>query len=172
MSDNEITPGTDPKCNPFGTRYLVDESRVWDHNAWDNVEWSEEQLKKAEGVIEQQKKVKVNEERAQELLDQPVKQWDAFYSQHTNNFFKDRNWLLKEFHELDMDYYNGVSFLSFIFFYCQLCQYSYLGNSCSCTGSWLRRWQYNISFNPVGPAQKNVPLHFGLFTSCRRSFEK
>lgn len=109
MANDEIIPEMEPKCNPFGTRYLVDEDRVWEHNAWDNVEWSKEQFKQAEEVIEKQKESRLDQCEAKKLLNEPVKQWDAFYSQHTTNFFKDRNWLLKEFHELDMDYYEGVS---------------------------------------------------------------
>lgn len=32
----------------FGKRSLTEESEVWDHNAWDNVEWGEEQVQQAE----------------------------------------------------------------------------------------------------------------------------
>lgn len=32
----------------FGKRNLTEESDVWDHNAWDNVEWGEEQVQQAE----------------------------------------------------------------------------------------------------------------------------
>ncbi|CAI4232806.1 unnamed protein product [Auanema sp. JU1783] len=98
---------SNPKCNPFGTRYLDDEARVWDHNAWDNVQWSEEMEEEAKQVVERQKLVKVDDERAQQLLASPAQQWDSFYEQHVDNFFKDRNWLLKEFQELDMQYYKG-----------------------------------------------------------------
>ncbi|WKX93314.1 hypothetical protein Q1695_010955 [Nippostrongylus brasiliensis] len=96
----------EPKCNPFGTRYLTDESRVWEHNAWDNVDWSEEMQKHAQEVVEVQRTQAVDDLKAKELLETPAKQWDAFYSQHSNNFFKDRRWLLKEFPELDMNNYS------------------------------------------------------------------
>ncbi|KAK6042261.1 methyltransferase domain protein [Cooperia oncophora] len=113
MLDDAAQPlGTDateeqnePKCNPFGTRYLTDESRVWEHNAWDNVDWSEEMKNNAHRVIEIQKQQAVDSSTAEELIGKPEKQWDAFYSQHSNNFFKDRRWLLKEFPELDMKNY-------------------------------------------------------------------
>ncbi|CAJ0608489.1 unnamed protein product [Cylicocyclus nassatus] len=95
----------EPKCNPFGTRYLTDETRVWEHNAWDNVDWSEEMQEHARQVVETQKTQAVEESKAKRLLEEPAKQWDAFYSQHNTNFFKDRNWLLKEFPELDMSHY-------------------------------------------------------------------
>ena len=39
----------------FGKRALTDESDVWDHNAWDNVDWGEEQIKDAMRKIEEQK---------------------------------------------------------------------------------------------------------------------
>ncbi|KIH46163.1 hypothetical protein ANCDUO_23786, partial [Ancylostoma duodenale] len=84
-------------------RYLTDETRVWEHNAWDNVDWSEEMEQHARQVVETQKTQAVGDSKAKKLLDEPAKQWDAFYSQHNNNFFKDRNWLLKEFPELDMN---------------------------------------------------------------------
>nr|CDJ87424.1 Methyltransferase type 12 domain containing protein [Haemonchus contortus] len=96
---------SEPKCNPFGTRYLTDETRVWDYNAWDNVEWSDEMRKDAARIVEAQKQEAVDGSKAKELISTPEKQWDAFYSQHSNNFFKDRRWLLKEFPELDMNNY-------------------------------------------------------------------
>ncbi|PIO55702.1 hypothetical protein TELCIR_22910, partial [Teladorsagia circumcincta] len=109
MVASSTTVGADepnqPRCNPFGTRYLTDESRVWEHNAWDNVDWSEEMKKDAHRVIETQKQQAVDASKAEELIGNPEKQWDAFYSQHNNNFFKDRRWLLKEFPELDMKNY-------------------------------------------------------------------
>ncbi|KAK6018716.1 methyltransferase domain protein [Ostertagia ostertagi] len=89
----------------FIAMYLTDESRVWEHNAWDNVDWSEEMKKDAHRVIETQKQQAVDISKAEELIGNPEKQWDAFYSQHSNNFFKDRRWLLKEFPELDMKNY-------------------------------------------------------------------
>lgn len=84
----------------FGNRHLTDPSRVFQHNAWDNVKWSEEQEASA------QKKVQENSEQ----LLPPEKQteyevgahgfWDKFYSVHENRFFKDRHWLFTEFPEL------------------------------------------------------------------------
>uniref|UniRef100_A0A1I7XD54 SAM_MT_RSMB_NOP domain-containing protein n=1 Tax=Heterorhabditis bacteriophora TaxID=37862 RepID=A0A1I7XD54_HETBA len=92
-----------PKCNPFGTRYLTDESRVWEYNAWDNVKWNNEMQQQALEKVEKQRIQKVQTQKIKELLEEPEKMWNAFYSQHANNFFKDRNWLLKEFPELNMD---------------------------------------------------------------------
>ncbi|KJH40840.1 methyltransferase domain protein [Dictyocaulus viviparus] len=112
MSDSTVRfPTTDtwvndrPECKPFGTRYLVDETRVWDYNAWDNVDWSDEMERRALQAVDAQKAHAVDNLRAKKLIEEPSKQWDAFYSKHTNNFFKDRKWLLKEFPELDMANY-------------------------------------------------------------------
>ncbi|KAK6732416.1 hypothetical protein RB195_016663 [Necator americanus] len=109
IRNGEETVHEEPKCNPFGTRYLTDEDRVWEHNAWDNVNWSEEMEEHARKVVEIQKTQAIDYSKAKELVNEPAKQWDAFYSQHNNNFFKDRNWLLKEFPELDMNNYSGDS---------------------------------------------------------------
>ena len=42
------------------------------------------------------------------MLSEPARQWDDFYSQHKEKFFMNRNWLLKEFPELDMTAYPEV----------------------------------------------------------------
>jgi len=93
---DEDTRGGDDQ---FGTRYLVDESKVFDHNAWDNVSWSEEQMKEADRIIDThrtapQRDVEENEKDSQ------CQAWNRFYQIHDEKFFKDRNWLLREFPEI------------------------------------------------------------------------
>lgn len=103
MACAEENPDEKPKCNPFGTRFLTDDTKVFEHNAWDDVEWSPEQQEEAQRIVQGQKSMKVDEEKAMRLLSTPADQWDAFYAHNENRFFKDRNWLLKEFPELNVE---------------------------------------------------------------------
>ena len=84
----------------FGTRKLEDESLVFQENAWDNVELDDEMLEIANISIEAQKRSPFPAEKVIELDNNPEKHWDKFYSNNTNRFFKDRNWLQLEFPEL------------------------------------------------------------------------
>lgn len=88
------------KRTQFGNRYLTDPDLVFEHNAWDNVEWDDEMEQEALTKISTNSSVKLSEEE-QETFDKDAnKFWDAFYSQHQNRFFKDRHWLFTEFPEL------------------------------------------------------------------------
>src|SRR4051812_22508150 len=89
-----------PREDPFGQRYLRDESTVFEYNAWDNVEWPEEQEILVQQKIEKQKSEAIDEAKAESLIVQPANQWESFYTTHENNFFKDRMWLTREFPEL------------------------------------------------------------------------
>ncbi|MCP9261298.1 Methyltransferase-like protein 2A [Dirofilaria immitis] len=88
----------------FGTRYLNDESEVYKHNAWDNVEWKSEQEEEARNQIAIQKQSPVTSEEAEYLLQNPAEQWNTFYRTHRSKFFMNRNWLLTEFPELNVKY--------------------------------------------------------------------
>ncbi|KAJ3045514.1 hypothetical protein HDV00_009168 [Rhizophlyctis rosea] len=84
----------------FGTRVLDDEDKVFEHNAWDNVEWGEEQEQEALEIISKQAAAKVGDaDRERYDQDAPLF-WDDFYSRNANKFFKDRHWLRLEFPEL------------------------------------------------------------------------
>jgi len=90
----------DPKRPIFGNRFLTNEENVFQHNAWDNVEWTPEQEEQAKKVVESHAKVYISAEEQQELLCNASTYWNNFYDKHDNKFFKDRNWLFTEFPEL------------------------------------------------------------------------
>uniref|UniRef100_UPI00358F42F1 tRNA N(3)-methylcytidine methyltransferase METTL2-like isoform X2 n=1 Tax=Myxine glutinosa TaxID=7769 RepID=UPI00358F42F1 len=84
----------------FGSRFLTDASHVFQHNAWDHVEWTPAQEEDARRKVEEQAEEKLSVE-LQELYDDEASEfWNGFYKIHENRFFKDRNWLFTEFPEL------------------------------------------------------------------------
>lgn len=85
--------------NPFefGKRNLTEDSDVWNHNAWDNVEWGEEQIQQAEEKIKLQYDCPVSEFDKELYNSNPSRYWDIFYKNNKENFFKDRKWLQIEF---------------------------------------------------------------------------
>ncbi|XP_041978993.1 methyltransferase-like protein isoform X2 [Aricia agestis] len=96
MEDTEKRP-------QFGNRLLENVDEVFKHNAWDNVQWNEEQERTAAEKVEQNCIVTFSEERLKDLEENADKHWDAFYNIHQNRFFKDRHWLFTEFPELAPD---------------------------------------------------------------------
>ncbi|KJE90994.1 hypothetical protein CAOG_02204 [Capsaspora owczarzaki ATCC 30864] len=88
------------KRTRFGTRYLEDESQVFEQNAWDNVEWDPEQIEYAKKVVREQALTMVSEADRERYEAEAGEFWNKFYSQHDTKFFKDRNWLFTEFPEL------------------------------------------------------------------------
>ena len=113
MAENNcVTPVTNPCIPPdietdeivekkadFGTRYLDNPGKVYEHNAWDDVEWSKDQLEEAEKKISLNSSSFIPSSEVEQQYDKP---WHSFYQQHQDNFFKDRNWLLSSFPELAM----------------------------------------------------------------------
>ncbi|KAG7812401.1 hypothetical protein KL921_001633 [Ogataea angusta] len=84
----------------FGQRYLKNEEEVFNYNAWDNVDWDEEQLKEFEEKIKQQHNEPVSEYYRKLYNEKPAKYWNIFYKNNRENFFKDRKWLQIEFPSL------------------------------------------------------------------------
>ncbi|CAB3221924.1 unnamed protein product [Arctia plantaginis] len=87
----------------FGNRFLENAEEVFQHNAWDNVDWDEEQEKVAREKVELNSQIIFSDDQMKSLEDDADKHWDAFYDIHQNRFFKDRHWLFTEFPELAPD---------------------------------------------------------------------
>lgn len=81
----------------FGQRFLDESKDVFEHNAWDNVEWDAEQIAQFENAVARQREEPVAEHAAKEFNANPKKYWDIFYKHNGENFFKDRAWLEIEF---------------------------------------------------------------------------
>ncbi|RKP13709.1 S-adenosyl-L-methionine-dependent methyltransferase [Piptocephalis cylindrospora] len=84
----------------FGSRQLTNPDEVFDHNAWDNVEWDSDQEKEAEAIVDRQRANPMPEEQQETISMDAALYWDRFYRVNQNRFFKDRNWLHLEFPEL------------------------------------------------------------------------
>ena len=92
----------------FGGRVLEREGDVFKHNAWDNVEWGQEQQDEAQEMVDKATSVLMDVEIAREYEDKAGEYWDKFYSVHQNRFFKERNWLFTEFPDLAPGYTGAV----------------------------------------------------------------
>uniref|UniRef100_A0A8C6XML1 tRNA N(3)-cytidine methyltransferase n=1 Tax=Naja naja TaxID=35670 RepID=A0A8C6XML1_NAJNA len=95
------------KRKQFGNRFLTDATRVFQHNAWDNVEWSEEQEAAAQAKVQEQSMQLVPQDQQDAYEINANMYWDDFYKTHENGFFKDRHWLFTEFPELAPNHSQG-----------------------------------------------------------------
>ncbi|CAH0563855.1 unnamed protein product [Brassicogethes aeneus] len=93
MEDSEKRP-------QFGNRFLQDDADVFQHNAWDDVDWDETQEAEALNKVQINSTVKFSDSDIEKYETEADKNWDKFYDIHTNRFFKDRHWLFTEFPEL------------------------------------------------------------------------
>ncbi|CAN0213676.1 unnamed protein product [Bubo scandiacus] len=85
---------------PLGSRILTDPSKVFEHNMWDHMQWSQEEEENAKEKAAENSLVKVHWEAQDKYEREANKYWNEFYKTHKNNFFKDRNWLFLEFPEI------------------------------------------------------------------------
>ncbi|XP_017842102.1 methyltransferase-like protein [Drosophila busckii] len=90
----------DEKRPQFGTRLLKENDDVFSQNAWDHVQWDNEQEQAAQEAVEMNSTVKMSEDQRERFQSEAPKFWDSFYGIHNNRFFKDRHWLFTEFPEL------------------------------------------------------------------------
>ncbi|XP_054732875.1 tRNA N(3)-methylcytidine methyltransferase Mettl2 isoform X2 [Anastrepha obliqua] len=96
----ELSEIAEEKRPKFGNRFLTNDNDVFKHNAWDNVEWDEEQEQEALAAVNKNSTEKMKAEDKQKFQNDADKFWDSFYGVHQNRFFKDRHWLFTEFAEL------------------------------------------------------------------------
>ncbi|XP_019314977.2 tRNA N(3)-methylcytidine methyltransferase METTL8, mitochondrial isoform X2 [Panthera pardus] len=85
---------------PLGSRILTDPAKVFEHNMWDHMQWSKEEEAAARKRVEENSAVRVLLEEQVKYENEASQYWDTFYKVHKNKFFKDRNWLLREFPEI------------------------------------------------------------------------
>ena len=89
--------GSDRPAKGFGSRRLVDPDRRFDFNAWDHVEWGDDQIRSAEERISCQEQVTMAEDDKEAYTKDSADFWDSFYTKNNDKFFKNRNWLMTEF---------------------------------------------------------------------------
>ncbi|XP_043787770.1 tRNA N(3)-methylcytidine methyltransferase METTL2 isoform X1 [Apis laboriosa] len=87
----------------FGNRTLSNNNNVFQHNAWDNIIWDEEQQNLAKQKVNENSSITMSDKKIWEYEHEAYKYWDKFYGIHENKFFKDRHWLFTEFPELAVD---------------------------------------------------------------------
>ncbi|XP_063451512.1 tRNA N(3)-methylcytidine methyltransferase METTL8, mitochondrial isoform X3 [Pan paniscus] len=85
---------------PLGSRILTDPAKVFEHNMWDHMQWSKEEEAAARKKVKENSAVRVLLEEQVKYEREASKYWDTFYKIYKNKFFKDRNWLLREFPEI------------------------------------------------------------------------
>ncbi|XP_012257028.2 tRNA N(3)-methylcytidine methyltransferase METTL2 [Athalia rosae] len=103
MAENTKSLTTDisfEKRPQFGNRTLSEDTNVFQHNAWDNVSWDEDQEREAREKVAENSTVLASPEQIAKYENEADIYWDKFYGIHQNRFFKDRHWLFTEFPEL------------------------------------------------------------------------
>ena len=84
---------------PFEKNRFLDEDKdPFSHNSWDGVKMDDEAIAAAESIISTQSTQPHS--NPQDLLANPSKKWNTFYTNHEAGFFKERHWFSTEFPEL------------------------------------------------------------------------
>ena len=73
-----------PKRPQFGNRFLKSDSNVFKHNAWDDVEWTDEQLEAAKAAVKKNSATPVTQEKREHYQQEAGNYWDKFYGIHAN----------------------------------------------------------------------------------------
>ena len=84
MAEEEKTPRPQ-----FGNRYLTNEEDVFKHNAWDDVEWSQEQVEAAREAVKKNSATPVSAEKRDHYQQEAGNYWDKFYGIHANRWGKE-----------------------------------------------------------------------------------
>jgi len=100
IMDTENSSTGDGPRPQFGGRHLKNPEDVYQHNAWDDVQWDAEQEQQAKTMVAQNSEVRMSTEKVEQIEQEAGQLWDKFYGVHQNRFFKDRQWLFTEFPEL------------------------------------------------------------------------
>ncbi|XP_066595238.1 tRNA N(3)-methylcytidine methyltransferase Mettl2 isoform X2 [Prorops nasuta] len=100
LPENCQNESAESKRPQFGKRILSEDADVFQHNAWDNVVWDEEQQKLASLKVSENSTVTKSGDELLKFETEADKFWNKFYGIHQNRFFKDRHWLFTEFPEL------------------------------------------------------------------------
>nr|XP_034991355.1 mRNA N(3)-methylcytidine methyltransferase METTL8 [Zootoca vivipara]XP_034991364.1 mRNA N(3)-methylcytidine methyltransferase METTL8 [Zootoca vivipara]XP_034991373.1 mRNA N(3)-methylcytidine methyltransferase METTL8 [Zootoca vivipara]XP_034991381.1 mRNA N(3)-methylcytidine methyltransferase METTL8 [Zootoca vivipara]XP_034991389.1 mRNA N(3)-methylcytidine methyltransferase METTL8 [Zootoca vivipara]XP_034991399.1 mRNA N(3)-methylcytidine methyltransferase METTL8 [Zootoca vivipara] len=85
---------------PLGSRVLLDPDKVFDHNMWDHMQWSQEEEERAKENATENSVIRVQPELQAKYEREASRYWNEFYKIHKNHFFKDRKWLFLEFPEI------------------------------------------------------------------------
>lgn len=81
LSDEIIADELLADAQPKGGRLLTTDRDPWAHNAWDQVEWDEEQELLAQATVAKQATVPVPDDLQELYNGDPGAQWDGFYTQ-------------------------------------------------------------------------------------------
>lgn len=102
MRDRHLNSEDEEHVQQNDASSVVDlKAALWQHNAWDDLQWTPAMEAQAESIIQAQQHQQKQKEK--DIIKEPLeegREWDKFYCTHDRWFFKDRKWLAAEFPEL------------------------------------------------------------------------